>query len=53
VLVNGQEATASAPNFAQWAITVDATQLENGRVQAHAVDAAGNVEKWPHIVTVR
>jgi hypothetical protein len=53
VLVNGQKATASAPNFAQWAITLDATQLENGHIRAHAVDAAGNVEKRPHIVTVR
>jgi hypothetical protein len=52
VLVNGQKATALAPNFAQWDITLDTTQLENGRVQAHAVDAAGNVEKRPHIVTV-
>jgi len=53
VLVNGQKATELAPNFAQWSVTLSVGQMDNGRVEAHAVDAAGNVEKRPHVVTAR
>ncbi len=45
VIVNGREAKAVAPNFAEWEISLEAT----GRVTAHAEDAAGNVEKTPHV----
>jgi len=46
VLVNGQEAKAISANFAEWeAILADAS-----KVAAHAEDAAGNVEKRPHVV---
>lgn len=45
VLVNGKEAKATAPNFAEWEIELpDAATLE-----AWAEDAAGNVEKNRHI----
>jgi hypothetical protein len=50
VLVNGQKATEIAPNFAQWSVTLDAAQLDHDRIAAHAIDAAGNVEKRPHVV---
>ena len=46
VLVNGREARAVAPNFAEWEAVVDA----GGSVSAHAEDAAGNVEPRPHVV---
>jgi hypothetical protein len=39
VLVNGVEAKATAPNFTQWEITLDAS----GKLEAWAEDAAGNV----------
>jgi hypothetical protein len=49
VLVNGQEAKALAPNFAEWTIT-----LENlpavGKLEAYAEDMAGNVEQKPHFL---
>lgn len=46
VLVNGREAKATAANFAEWEIIVD----NAGKLEAHAEDAAGNVEKTPHLV---
>jgi hypothetical protein len=47
VLVNGKEAKALARNFAEWEINLDnATKLE-----AHAEDMAGNVERTPHVIT--
>jgi hypothetical protein len=49
VLVNGQNAKALRPNFAEWEITLDSTAT----VEAHAEDAAGNVEKRSHRVEVR
>ena len=49
VLVNGKEASATRANFAEWEITLD----RSSRIEAHAVDAAGNVEKRAHVVTVR
>jgi hypothetical protein len=50
VLVNGKEARAVAPNFAQWEITLE--NLPVARLEAHAEDTAGNVEKRPHVVMV-
>ncbi len=43
VTVNGREAKATAANFAEWEITLDATT----ELKAVAEDAAGNVEKMP------
>jgi hypothetical protein len=42
VVVNGKEARALAPNFAEWEITM---ALAAEPIVAHAEDAAGNVEK--------
>jgi hypothetical protein len=51
VMVNGREARALAANFAEWEVILDG--LKPGeKVTAHAEDAAGNVEKRPHEVTV-
>jgi hypothetical protein len=49
VLVNGSEARAITPNFAEWEITVPAgaTQLS-----AQAEDAAGNTEPRPHALAI-
>ena len=47
VLVNGREARATRPNFAEWEITFDAAAAE---IRAFAEDAAGNLEKRPHRV---
>jgi hypothetical protein len=51
VRVNGQEATATAPNFAQWTITLEKPPT-TGTVEGYADDAAGNIEKRPHVVTM-
>lgn len=45
VLVNGREAKATAPNFAEWEIALEDTS----RVEAWAEDAAGNVEANHHV----
>jgi hypothetical protein len=50
VLVNGAAARATRPNFAAWEITID--RPRTGRIEAHAEDAAGNVEKRGHVVPV-
>ena len=52
VLVNGKEARAVAPNFAQWEVELEGLQPGKRAVTAHAEDAAGNVEKTPHEVAV-
>ena len=53
VLVNGKEAKALPPNFAEWEIVLDGVPAGELKLQAHAEDAAGNVEKRPHVVTVK
>jgi G8 domain len=50
VIVNGKEATALRPNFAQWEIMLSDSPP---RVTAHAEDAAGNIEQMPHLVVLR
>src|SRR5262249_54419840 len=50
VVVNGKEAKATTANFAEWEITLEAKGAL--KLQAHAEDAAGNVEKRPHVVIV-
>jgi hypothetical protein len=52
VLVNGKEAEPVAPNFAEWEITLDGLPRGAAQLSAHAEDAAGNVEKRPHLVVV-
>lgn len=44
VLVNDQQARATAPNLSQWEITLPEAQ----RLTASATDAAGNAEAQPH-----
>ena len=53
VLVNGTEAKATAPNFAEWEITLENLPTGSAKLEAYAEDAAGNVEKRPHAVWVR
>jgi hypothetical protein len=53
VLVNGREAKATAPNFAEWEITLDGLREGKLKLSAHAIDNAGNVEPRPHTRTVR
>jgi hypothetical protein len=49
VVVNGQEAKALRDNFAEWEAVLQGAPAE---VKAHAEDAAGNVERRPHVVPV-
>ncbi len=51
VTVNGTAAKATARNFAEWEVILEASKGEL-KVTAHAEDAAGNVEKRPHVVSV-
>ncbi|HLW64612.1 MAG TPA: G8 domain-containing protein [Gemmataceae bacterium] len=50
VLVNGKEAKALAPNFAEWEIEFENVPTSPLKIEAYAEDAAGNVEKRPHVV---
>jgi hypothetical protein len=50
VVVNGKEAKATAANFAQWQVTLDASSGAM-QLEAHAEDAAGNIEPRPHVTT--
>jgi len=52
VLVNGKEAKSAAGVFAEWEIVLDKVAA-GSKVEAFAEDAAGNMEKRPHVVTVR
>jgi hypothetical protein len=47
VLVNGKEARATAANFVEWEAILPADAKE---IRAQATDAAGNVERRPHVV---
>ena len=49
VLVNGKEARSTSANFAEWEIILDGSGGST-RLEAHAEDAAGNIERRPHIV---
>jgi hypothetical protein len=51
VMINGKEAKAVAPNFAEWEIILEKLPIA-GKVEAHAEDTAGNVEKKPHVWTM-
>lgn len=49
VKVNGKEAKATSPNFAEWQIELLASE---STLKAYAEDEAGNVEKLEHVVQV-
>jgi len=49
VVVNGQEAKATAGNFAEWEIQV----ADASTISAYAEDEAGNVEKLKHEVKLK
>ena len=51
VVVNGKEAAAISPNFAQWQTTFEKNAAPK-RLSAHAEDAAGNVEPRAHLVHI-
>jgi hypothetical protein len=51
VLVNGQEAKAVRPNFAEWEVALE-VEGEGSTIRAAAEDAAGNRETRPHTVVV-
>jgi hypothetical protein len=53
VLVNGRPARPVAANFAEWEIILEGTARGEMKIEAHGEDAAGNVEKRPHVVVVR
>jgi hypothetical protein len=52
VTVNGQAAKGVAANFAEWEAVLNGVTAGAVTVSAHAEDAAGNVEKRPHVVVV-
>jgi hypothetical protein len=52
VRVNGQVARAVEPNFAQWEVRLTSGEAGSSQLTALAKDAAGNVEKTPHVVTL-
>ncbi len=47
VIVNGREGARLRANFAEWEVELSGVQ---GDLAAHAIDAAGNVEKRPHVL---
>jgi hypothetical protein len=53
VLVNGKEAKPLAGTFGEWEIVLEDVKAGGAKVEAFAEDAAGNVEKRPHLVIVR
>ena len=52
VTVNGRPAKSLRANFAEWEAVLEAKPGEL-KVSASAEDAAGNVEKRPHVVAVK
>jgi hypothetical protein len=52
VIVNGREAKASSPNFAEWEIVLEGAPHGRLKIEARAEDAAGNIEKQSHIVVI-
>ncbi|RUL82961.1 G8 domain-containing protein [Tautonia sociabilis] len=49
VVVNGREAIALRPNFAEWQVELDADPA-GAELIARSEDVAGNVEQTPHIL---
>jgi hypothetical protein len=52
VAVNGQAATATAPNYLEWEVVLDAMPMDR-TLTAYAVDASGNSEVMKHVDRVR
>ncbi len=52
VLVNKQEARAVMANYSEWEVVLKGQDAGAVKLQAHAEDAAGNVEQRPHVVSV-
>lgn len=53
VTVNGVSAKAIDGDFAVWEVTLDKVKAGELKLKAHAEDAAGNVEKTPHLLTTK
>jgi hypothetical protein len=51
VVVNGKETRAVAANFAQWEVVLEGLRPGEQKLIARAEDAAGNVEKRPHVLS--
>src|SRR5262249_5092551 len=51
VVANGREAKALSPNFAEWECVLEGVTHGRLKIDTHAEDAAGNVEKQPHVIT--
>jgi len=52
VMVNSREAKASSPNSTEWEIVLEGVPPGPLKIEARAEDAAGNVEKRPHVVVI-
>jgi hypothetical protein len=52
VVVNGKEARAVAPNFAEWEVVLEQVPAGTLRLRALAEDSAGNVERHAHVLQV-
>jgi hypothetical protein len=52
VVLNGREARPLSANFAEWEAALDDPPPGGLTLTAHAEDAAGNVEKTPHVLVV-
>jgi hypothetical protein len=53
VRVNGRDARATRPDFAEWEVPRPNAPAGSLRLEAGAEDAAGNVERTPMVLTVR
>jgi hypothetical protein len=53
VLVNGKEARSVTGNFLEWEAVLDGVPGGELKLEAHAEDAAGNIEQRPHEVILR
>jgi hypothetical protein len=50
VLVNGREAHALGSDFAEWRVVLEDSGSGEVRLEAHAEDAEGNIERTPHVI---
>ncbi len=53
VVVNGKDAKAIRPNFAEWEIVLTDVRQDSLQLTAHAEDTAGNIESNGHVVIVK
>jgi hypothetical protein len=52
VVVNDKEARSVRAGFAEWEVELEQVGAGKVKLTAHAEDAAGNVEKRPHVVVL-